>query len=122
MNVVRTLIAAMPPGGAYVRLVRRGVTYTGGPYACLQGAGESALRLSHDVPDVAAVSIAAVPALASPAGERRWYARAVFRADGYTALAGPFASRKAARADLMELADRGRIGPWHEWDIDYHRA
>ena len=60
--------------------------------------------------------------MTAPSFEQRWYARAIFLADGYTAVVGPYASRRQARSDLMGLAGRGRIGGWHDWDIDYHQV
>ena len=122
MTQLPELVASVPLGDAYVRLIRRGVTYTGGPYASRDLARQSAGRLFNDVPNVSAVSIVNQPTVTAPLGDLRWYARAVFRTDGYTALVGPFASRTHARSDLMELADRGQIGAWHDWVVDYHYA
>jgi hypothetical protein len=116
------LVASMPSGSAYVRLARGGITYVGGPYATAGLACQSAGRLFHDVPNVASVAVVDRPHVTAPSCDRRWYARAVFLADGYTALVGPFASRRQARSDLMELADRGQIGRWRDWNIDYHQV
>jgi hypothetical protein len=112
----------MPSGSAYVRLARRGITYVGGPYATAELACQSAGRLFHDVPNVASIAVVGRPQVTPPSCDRRWYARATFLADGYTAVVGPFASRRQARSDLMQLADRGQIGRWHDWNIDYHEV
>lgn len=116
------LVASMPLGSAYVRLARGGITYVGGPYATAELACESAGRLFHDVPNVASIAVVARPEVTAPSLDRCWYARATFLADGYTALVGPFTSRRQARSDLMGLADRGQIGRWRDWNIDYHQV
>ena len=116
------LVASMPLGSAYVRIARRGITYVGGPYVTAELACQSAGRLFHDVPDVASIAVVGRPEVTAPSFEQRWYARATFLADGYTALVGPYTSRRQARSDLMGLADRGRIGRWRDWDIDYHQV
>lgn len=116
------LVASMPLGSAYVRLARGAITYVGGPYATAELACQSAGRLFHDVPNVAAIAVVGRPEVTEPRYDRRWYARAIFLADGYTALVGPFGSRNEARADLLELADRGQIGAWGDWNIDYYQV
>jgi hypothetical protein len=119
---LRDLIASVPSGGAYIRLLRGGVCYLGGPYASRELACASAGRLVCDVPGVTSIAIDARPHVTAPTCDLRWYARATFLADGYTAVAGPFASRRRARSDLMDVAGRGQIGGWHEWTIDYHQV
>jgi hypothetical protein len=116
------LVASMPLGSAYVRLARGGITYVGGPYATAELACQSAGRLFHDVPNVASIAVVGQPEVTAPSCDRCWYARAIFLTDGYTALVGPFASRRQARSDLMGLADRGQIGRWRDWNIDYHQV
>jgi hypothetical protein len=116
------LVASMPLGSAYVRLARGGITYVGGPYPTAELACQSAGRLFHDVPNVASIAVVGRPEVTAPSSDERWYARAIFLADGYTALVGPYASRRQARSDLMDLADRGQIGAWHDWNIDYHQV
>jgi hypothetical protein len=110
------------PAAHYVRLARGGVGYVGGPYATTELACQSAGRLFHAVPNVASIAVVGHPEVTAPSCDRCWYARAIFLADGYTALVGPFASRRQARSDLMGLADRGQIGAWHDWNIDYHQV
>ena len=112
----------MPSGSAYVRLARGGITYVGGPYATAELACQSAGRLFHDVPNVASIAVVGRPQVTAPSSDQRWYARAIFLADGYTAVVGPYASRRQARSDLIELADRGQIGTWGDWNIDYHQV
>src|SRR5436190_18888390 len=119
MTTVLKLAASMPKSPAYVHLVRRGVGYTGGPYPTPEAASQSAARLFRDVPDTTAVTVVRRPRVAPITGGRRWYARAVYRADGYTSAAGPFRSRREARAHLEEVAGRGEIGTLDEWAIDY---
>jgi hypothetical protein len=116
------LIASVPSGGAYVRLVRGGVCYLGGPYASRELACESAGRLVCHVPGVTSIAIDARPHVTAPSCHHCWYARATFLADGYTAVVGPYPSRRRARSDLMDIAGRGQIGAWHEWAIDYHQV
>jgi hypothetical protein len=116
------LVASMPLGSAYVRLARGGITYVGGPYATAELACQSAGRLFHDVPNIASIAVVGRPEVTEPSYDRRWYARATFLADGYTAVIGPFGSRNEARADLLELADRGQIGAWRDWNIDYYQV
>jgi len=120
METFSSLVASMPSGQAYVRLTRHGATFVGGPYQTADLACQSAGRLFSDVPEVTSIAIVARPEVAAPSPHQRWYARAILRADGYTAVAGPFGSRRRARSALMALADRGQIGGWHDWAIDYH--
>ncbi len=122
LESLQPLVASMPSGSAYVRLARRGVTYVGGPYATTELACQSAGRLFHDVPDVASIAVVGRPEATAPRSDQRWYARAVYAADGYTAVIGPYASQRQARSDLSELADRGQIGAWHDWNIDYYQV
>jgi hypothetical protein len=117
VNTLTDLASAVPKGAAYVRLIRRGVTYTGGPYASPDAASESAARLFLHVPDATAVTVVPSPRLAPLANGRRWYALAVYKPDGYTAVAGPFVSRREGRSHLQELAGRGRIGASDDWDV-----
>jgi hypothetical protein len=120
METFSSLVASMPSGQAYVRLKRHGATFVGGPYPTADLACQSAGRLFVDVPEVTSIAIVARPEVAAPSPHQRWYARAILRSDGYTAVAGPFGSRRRARSALMALADRGQIGGWHDWAIDYH--
>jgi hypothetical protein len=115
-------LESLPYLVASMRLARGGITYVGGPYATTELACQSAGRLFHDVPNVASIAVVGRPEVTAPSLDRCWYARAIFLADGYTALVGPFASRRQARSDLMELADRGQIGRWRDWNIDYHQV
>lgn len=117
MSTLSELASEVPSGTAYIRLVRRGVTYTGGPYASPDAASQSAARLFLHVPDATAVTVVPSPRLAPLANGRRWYALAVYKPDGYTAVAGPFVSRREGRTHLDELVGRGQIGAADEWDV-----
>ena len=117
MSTLSDLVSEVPRGSAYVRLVRRGITYTGGPYETPGAASQSAARLFLHVPDATAVTVVPSPRLAPLTNGRRWYALAVYKPDGYTAVAGPFVSRREARTHLEELAGRGQIGGADEWDV-----
>jgi hypothetical protein len=117
VSTLDDLACEVPRGTAYVRLIRRGITYTGGPYMSPDAASESAARLFLHVPDATSVTVVPSPRLAPVACGRRWYALAVYKADGYTAVAGPFVSRREGRAHLQELAGRGQIGAMDAWDV-----
>ena len=62
------------------------------------------------------------PAVAPLVQGRHWYARAIFKADGYTAIAGPFVSRKEARAHLEQFEGRAQVGAADEWDVCFQYA
>ncbi|MGN6379484.1 MAG: hypothetical protein ACTHNU_11080 [Gaiellales bacterium] len=122
MQTILDLASSVPPGNAYIRLIRCGITYTGGPYPSRRHASESAARLFLHVPDVTTVTVVRSPVVAPLAGGRHWYARAIFKADGYTAIAGPFVSRKQARAHLDQFVGRAQVGAAGDWDVCYRYA
>jgi hypothetical protein len=117
MSTLEDLASDVPSGTAYIRLIRRGITYTGGPYSSPDAASQSAARLFLHVPDATSVTVVPSPRPAPIAHGRRWYALAVYKRDGYTAVAGPFVSRREGRTHLLELVGRGEIGGLDDWDV-----